>query len=125
MSRLRLRMRSRKWRTGGRFACYHHPVRTRRRAMPDPVEVVPDPPRLPRRAPDGHKGTYGRVLVVAGGRGMSGAAVLAGRAALRGGAGLVQVATPADVHPVVAAGDPCYLTAALPLHADGTYSESS
>src|SRR2546421_348021 len=82
-------------------------------------------PRPPRRHPDGHKGSYGRVLVVAGGRGMSGAAVLSGRAALRGGAGLVQVATPADVWPVVAAGDPCYLTAALPLHADGTYSESS
>src|SRR5262245_33340547 len=87
--------------------------------------AVAELPRLPRRQPDGHKGSYGRVLVVAGGRGMAGAAVLAGRATLRGGAGLVQVATPADVWPVVAAGDPCYLTAALPLHADGTYSESS
>ena len=48
-----------------------------------------------------------------------------GGPALRGGAGLVQVASPADVQPTVAAGDPCYLTAALPLHADGTYSESS
>ena len=93
--------------------------------MSDPVTMIPAPPRLPRRAPDGHKGTYGRVLVVAGGRGMAGAAVLTGRAALRGGAGLVQVASPADVQPTVAAGDPCYLTAALPLHADGTYSESS
>ena len=69
------------------------------------------PLRLPARRPDGHKGTYGRVLVVAGRRGMTGAAVLSGSAALRGGAGLVQVACPADVQDVVSAGNPCYLTA--------------
>jgi NAD(P)H-hydrate epimerase len=90
-----------------------------------PLELVSAPPRPAPRRPDGHKGTYGRVLVVAGSRGMSGAAVLTGSAALRGGAGLVQVASPADVQPVVAAGNPCYLTAAVPQHADGTYSLSS
>lgn len=74
------------------------------------VTVVFDIPQLPRRARDGHKGTYGRVLVVAGGRGLSGAAALCGRAALRGGAGLVQVATAADVLPVVAAAYPGYTT---------------
>jgi NAD(P)H-hydrate epimerase len=41
---------------------------------------------------------------------MSGAAVLSGSACLRGGAGLVQVAVPAEILPVVAAGNPCYLT---------------
>src|SRR5947199_7627790 len=79
---------------------------------PTPVTELP---RLPRRAHDGHKGTYGRVLIVAGSRGMSGAAVLCGSAALRGGAGLVQVASPADVQPCVAAGNPCYTTACLPI----------
>lgn len=74
-------------------------------------------PRLPPRQPDSHKGTYGRVLVVAGGRGMTGAAVLCGGGALRGGAGLVTVACPADVQDVVAAGNPCYLTAGLPADA--------
>jgi ADP-dependent NAD(P)H-hydrate dehydratase len=54
------------------------------------------------------------VLVVAGSRGMAGAAVLAGSAALRGGAGLVTVACPAEVQDVVAVGNPCYTTAALP-----------
>src|SRR6476620_1426522 len=73
-------------------------------------------PALPPRKPDGHKGTYGRVLVVAGSRGMSAAAVLCGSAALRGGAGLVKVATAREVWPIVAAGNPCYTT--LPLHAD-------
>lgn len=78
------------------------------------VEEVRRLPSLPPRAAASNKGTYGRVLMVAGSRGMSGAAVLSGSAALRGGAGLVQVATPAELLPLVAAGNPCYLTAALP-----------
>ena len=82
-------------------------------------------PRLPPRPADGHKGTFGRVLLVAGSRGMSGAAVLCGTAALRSGAGLVRIASPADAQPLVAVGNPCYTTAAIPQHADGTYSEAS
>jgi ADP-dependent NAD(P)H-hydrate dehydratase / NAD(P)H-hydrate epimerase len=58
---------------------------------------------LPRRPPDGHKGTFGTVLLVGGSPGMTGAAVLAARAALRGGAGLVTAACPLSVQPVVAA----------------------
>jgi hydroxyethylthiazole kinase-like uncharacterized protein yjeF len=46
---------------------------------------------LPPRAPDSHKGTYGRVLLVAGSEGMTGAAILAARGAYRTGAGLVTV----------------------------------
>src|SRR5262249_48681821 len=60
------------------------------------------------------KGDFGRILVVAGSRGMSGAAILCARAALRGGAGLVRVACPESVLPIVAAGDPCYMTVPLP-----------
>ncbi|MDA7977750.1 MAG: NAD(P)H-hydrate dehydratase [Pirellulales bacterium] len=66
-----------------------------------------------RRTPDGHKGTYGRALIIGGSAGMSGAAGLAAMAALRGGAGLVEVATSRSAQPVVAAFDPCYLTTAL------------
>lgn len=51
-------------------------------------------PPIPPRPPDSHKGTFGRVLVVAGRRGMAGAAVLAARAALRSGAGLVTTLIP-------------------------------
>src|SRR5438552_3449439 len=72
-------------------------------------------PQLPPRSADAHKGTFGKVLIVAGSRGMSGAAVLCGSAALRGGAGLVQVASPSDVQPCVASGNPCYTTACLPI----------
>src|SRR3954449_12541933 len=89
---------------------------------PTPVNELP---RLPRRAHDGHKGTYGQVLVVAGSRGMSGAAVLCGTAALRGGAGLVQVACPAGVQPVIAAGNPCYTTFGIRQHTDGGFSEGA
>ena len=73
---------------------------------------------VPPRSPDAHKGDFGRVLVVAGSRGMTGAAALAARAALRAGAGLVTVATPASVQPIVAALGAEFMT--LPLDdADG------
>jgi NAD(P)H-hydrate epimerase len=83
------------------------------------VEIVTELPVLPPRAPDSNKGNFGRVLVVAGSRGMSGAAVLAGSSALRGGAGLVRVAVPQEVLPIVAGGNPCYLTAALAQDENG------
>ena len=49
---------------------------------------------LPARAPDGNKGTFGKVLLVAGSVNMAGAAVLAAKAAYRTGAGMVKVITP-------------------------------
>ncbi len=56
---------------------------------------------LPARPASGHKGTFGRVLVLGGSEGMSGAAVMAARAATRSGAGLVYVAYPAPLGPVI------------------------
>jgi ADP-dependent NAD(P)H-hydrate dehydratase / NAD(P)H-hydrate epimerase len=82
--------------------------------------------RLPLRRPaDSHKGLYGHVLVVAGSTGKSGAAVLAGMGALRAGAGLVTVSTPAPVQPVVAACQPEYMTEPLPVDADGSIAVES
>ena len=89
------------------------------------ISPVNELPRLPRRSHDGHKGTYGTVLVVAGSRGMAGAAALSGRAALRGGAGLVRVACPASVQDVVAAGYPGYTTVGIRQHADGSLAEGA
>ena len=74
------------------------------------------------RKTDANKGSYGHALLVAGSVGKSGAAVLGGRAALRVGAGLVTVATPADVLPVVAAGMPEMMTAPLLATEEGTAS---
>ncbi|HZZ82582.1 MAG TPA: NAD(P)H-hydrate dehydratase [Gemmataceae bacterium] len=86
------------------------------------LEVVTSLPSLPPRAVDSNKGQYGRVLIIAGSRGMSGAAVLCATAALRGGAGLVKVAVAAEILPIVAAGQPCCMTAALPCDVDGRIS---
>ncbi len=49
--------------------------------------------RLPRRSRAGHKGSFGKVLIIAGSKGMSGAAYLSGKAAYRTGAGLVKIMT--------------------------------
>jgi NAD(P)H-hydrate epimerase len=72
---------------------------------------------LPRRPREGHKGTFGHLLLVAGSVGKAGAAVLAGRGALRGGVGLVTVAVPASVRPEVAVQQADWMTEALDEHA--------
>ena len=69
---------------------------------------------FPPRDRDAHKGRFGHLLVVAGSLGKTGAAVLAGRAALRSGVGLCTIAAPASQQPIVAAQAPEYMTEALP-----------
>ena len=58
--------------------------------------------RLPRRERDSHKGDYGKLLIVAGSEGYTGAPVFAAQGALRSGAGLVYLGVPRDVYPMVA-----------------------
>jgi len=72
------------------------------------------------RTVDSHKGLYGHALVVAGSLGKSGAAVMAGYAALRTGAGLVTVATPDVVLPIVASAHPELMTEPLLSTSEGT-----
>ena len=62
--------------------------------------ALSDLPRIPPRDADAHKGSCGRVLVIAGSRGMTGAACLAALAAMRAGAGLVRVAVPAELEDI-------------------------
>ena len=68
---------------------------------------------VPVRSADSHKGDFGRVLIVAGSLGRTGAAHLAALGALRSGAGLVTVATPKSCVPIVAAMAPEYMTEPL------------
>ncbi|MEA3306834.1 MAG: NAD(P)H-hydrate dehydratase, partial [Elusimicrobiota bacterium] len=61
---------------------------------------------ITKRNINSHKGDYGKLLIIAGSKGMSGAAILAGRAALKAGAGLVTIACPVSERGII--------TAALP-----------
>jgi NAD(P)H-hydrate epimerase len=104
------------------------------RSIGTPPELLEDDPKLKlhwlepgefralplKRRPDAHKGDYGHALIVAGSRGKTGAAVLAARGALRVGAGLVTVATPDDVLPIVASGMPEMMTTPLVGTESGT-----
>jgi hydroxyethylthiazole kinase-like uncharacterized protein yjeF len=72
------------------------------------------------RTVDSHKGLYGHALVVAGSLGKSGAAVMAGYAALRAGAGLVTIATPEVVLPIVASAHPELMSEPLISTSEGT-----
>ncbi len=72
---------------------------------------------LTTRPRDGHKGTFGTVLVVGGSWGMSGAVTLCGMSALRSGAGLVKLAVPERILPIVASIGLEYTI--LPLAEDG------
>jgi NAD(P)H-hydrate epimerase len=70
-------------------------------AMREAIAVRDVAALFPRRAAESHKGTYGRLLVVGGSRGMAGAPALACRAAHRAGAGLVTAAVPDEIRPIL------------------------
>ena len=80
------------------------------------MEKITDLPKLPARETEAHKGTFGKVLVVAGSAGMSGAAAIAAKSALRSGAGVVNLAIPKSILPIVAGIEPSYVT--IPLAED-------
>lgn len=77
---------------------------------------------LPYRAPDANKGDAGRVLVIAGSSGLTGAATMAGYAAARAGAGLVTVGVPAPLQAIVAGKLTEVMTVGLPSGESDTIS---
>ena len=82
-------------------------------------------PLLKRRDPEGHKGNFGRALIVGGSRGMAGAVSLSGISALRAGAGLVTLAVPDRCLETVAAHSMCYMTVPLPDDRHGRLAEAA
>lgn len=75
-----------------------------------------------KRPAAAHKGDFGRVFILAGSRGMTGAANLAGMGALRSGAGLVTVGVPDAVYLIIAKRDSELMTRPLPSTSKGTLS---
>lgn len=90
--------------------------------MPNDLEHrtlgLPTPalPRLPSRAADSHKGSFGHALLIGGSRGMAGSISLSTRAALQSGAGLVTQAVPDRIVDCVTILNPCAM--AIPLAED-------
>lgn len=84
-----------------------------------------DLPRLARRPRASHKHDYGRVVVIGGSSGMAGAPVLAALAALRCGAGLVEVLVPEPIAAVAASFDPCLMVRGLPADGDGAFAAAA
>jgi hydroxyethylthiazole kinase-like uncharacterized protein yjeF len=82
-------------------------------------------PYFRRRRRDAHKGTYGHLFVVSGSLGKTGAAVMAGKAALKMGAGLVTVGTPRSCLPIVARSMMELMTEPLPETEEGTLSSAA
>lgn len=80
---------------------------------------------LPRRDPRAHKGSAGRVLIVGGSPGLTGAVALAARAATRSGAGYVQCAVPEGLHDILEVKLTVEMTLPMPQGAGGTLSPAA
>jgi NAD(P)H-hydrate epimerase len=80
---------------------------------------------LPLRPADAHKGTFGHLLIVAGSIGKTGAACLAAEGAIRGGAGLVTVAVPADLNPILEMKLTEAMTLSVPGSLEGALGEEA
>jgi NAD(P)H-hydrate epimerase len=92
------------------------------------LELVGEKTVLPyfkKRKKDAHKGTYGHLFVLSGSLGKTGAAVMAGKAALKMGAGLVTVGTPASCLPIVARSMDELMTEPLPETQEKTLSSEA
>lgn len=92
------------------------------------LELVGEETVLPyfkKRKKDAHKGTYGHLFILSGSLGKTGAAVMAGKAALKMGAGLVTVGIPASCLPIVARSMDELMTEPLPETPEKTFSSEA
>jgi ADP-dependent NAD(P)H-hydrate dehydratase len=89
------------------------------------LTLPPDLPKLPPRPREASKRDFGRVLVIGGSAGMAGAPALAAMAALRSGAGLVELVVPESVATIAAGFDPCVMTRGLAAGFTGTFAATA
>lgn len=87
--------------------------------MKTETEKPNSPVRLPKRARESSKRDYGRLLILAGSRGYTGAPSFASRAAVRGGAGLVWLGVPGSIYAVTAVKNDEAMPFPLPCDAQG------
>ncbi|MCK6542942.1 NAD(P)H-hydrate dehydratase [bacterium] len=80
---------------------------------------------LPIRRHNSNKYDFGKLIIIAGSRGMSGAALMTARAAMRSGAGVVRVAVPKSIAHVIEQGLPEAMTVHLPETEDGVISPAA
>lgn len=94
----------------------HHPL---------PKDLHACAKALLQRPSDSHKYVFGRVVVIGGSRSMAGAPALAGMAALRAGAGVVEIAVPESIATTVAGFNPCLIVQPLAEDAQGVFAAES
>jgi len=82
-------------------------------------------PHLPHRSPEAHKGDFGRILIVAGSRGMMGAAILASQSSLRSGAGLSVLVVPDTLVPVASSLQVCAVVRGVEDTGGGAHSANA
>jgi NAD(P)H-hydrate epimerase len=80
---------------------------------------------LPERPVDGHKGTFGKCYLLSGSVGYTGAPILASRAAMRSGTGLVFLGVPESIYTIAAVKSDEAMPSPLPAGEDGTLSEEA
>jgi hydroxyethylthiazole kinase-like uncharacterized protein yjeF len=96
--------------------------------MPSPEESLLPPPEavtIPARPAEGHKGTFGQVVVVAGSEGYTGAPYLSATAAARAGAGTVRLVAVRAIYPILAAKCAEVIVAPVPDGAPGAFGPAS
>ena len=91
----------------------------------DTFSIGPAEAALPRRPRISHKGTFGRLLVVGGSTGLTGAPSFASRAAIRSGAGLVYIGVPRDIYDITAVKNDEAMPFPLASDADGRISREA
>lgn len=82
-------------------------------------------PKLEKRDPDSHKGDFGRVFVIAGSTGLTGAAYLCSKSVLRSGTGLVTLGIPATLNAIMEVKLTCVMTYPLPDTGSGNFAKSA